>query len=256
PSVVVGHSSGEIAAAYCAGHLDHASAMKASYYRGLLSSSLEDDASDSHSMAAVGLLVDDTRAEIAEFEEAQKDGSLGSFTVSCINSPRSVTISGPVDALREFTKYLAAKSIFSRLLKVKVGYHSSQMSRIASQYADLMGVLRPDSSLRNITMVSSVTGAVIRQHHVCHPDYWVRNMISTVNFLAAIQWRREEPGRQSCRTNSFVDAWLEIGPHSTLQVPLKQIVHSKEPQAPIVYTSALVQKLSAISSLLNAIGWL
>ena len=36
PVAVTGHSSGEIAAAYCAGGLSHESAMKVAYYRGLL----------------------------------------------------------------------------------------------------------------------------------------------------------------------------------------------------------------------------
>jgi acyl transferase domain-containing protein/NADPH:quinone reductase-like Zn-dependent oxidoreductase len=265
PSVVVGHSSGEIAAAYCAGYLDHNSAVKVSYYRGLLSSSLEADKTDRHSMAAVGLSVDETRAEIERFEESTEIGSSGSFTISCINSPRSVTISGPIDGLSAFTDYLTTKHIFARLLRVQVGYHSPQMFKIASQYAESMGVLQPDSSLRKTTMVSSVTGAVIHQYKVCRPDYWVHNMVSTVNFLAAIQScckkRRGDDMKNldgSHTEEILADVWLEIGPHSALHGPLKQIIQNNKPQGRLLYSSALVRNVSALNSLLNAIGslWL
>ncbi|KAF2010557.1 hypothetical protein BU24DRAFT_472713 [Aaosphaeria arxii CBS 175.79] len=261
PSIVLGHSSGEIAAAYCAGYLDHSSAMRVSYYRGLLSSSLEDDARSSHSMAAVGLSVEDTQAEIAKFEKTQQSGPTQCFTISCINSPNSVTVAGPLDALKDFTKYLVANGTFARLLKVKVGYHSPQMCCIASEYAELMGVLRPDPSSTKVTMVSSVTGSIIDQHVVCHAAYWVRNMISRVNFLAAIQICYQKKRTKDMKNlngshaeNIRANVWLEIGPHSALQGPLKQSLHGMEPQAPVNYTSAMVRNVSALSSLLTAIG--
>jgi acyl transferase domain-containing protein len=235
--------------------------MKVSYYRGLLSSSLEDCQSDRHTMAAVGLSVDETRDEIHAFELSKSIDITSVFTISCINSPQSVTVSGPVNKLREFTEYLTSKHIFARLLKVQVGYHSPQMSHITLQYARLMGVLRSDSLSRETTMVSSVTGAVIDAREVCSPDYWVRNMVSTVDFLAAIQSccnaGRDRVMKKldgSHKRDMCVDVWLEIGPHSALQGPLKQIVQSCRPRARFVYTSALIRSAAALNSLLKSIG--
>jgi NADPH:quinone reductase-like Zn-dependent oxidoreductase len=214
-------------------------------------------------MAAIGLSVDDTLVKIAEFEQTERGALSENFAISCINSPRSVTISGSLVALVDFTKYLAARSVFARLLKVGVGYHSPQMSSIASQYGDLMGLLRSDPSLQGITMVSSVTGTSIDRHHVCHRDYWVRNMVSTVNFLAATQFCCQKRRGQDMRNldgshadRISVDVWLEIGPHSALHGPIKQVLQSSNPQVPLVYTAALVRDSPALSSLLNAIGCL
>jgi acyl transferase domain-containing protein len=212
-------------------------------------------------MAAVGLSVDETRDEIHAFELSKSIDITSVFTISCINSPQSVTVSGLVNELREFTEYLTSKHIFARLLKVQVGYHSPQMSHITLQYARMMGVLRPDSLSRETTMVSSVTGAVIDAREVCSPDYWVRNMVSTVDFLAAIQSccnaGRDRVMKKldgSHKGDMCVDVWLEIGPHSALQGPLKQIVQSCRPRARFVYTSALVRSTAALNSLLKSIG--
>ncbi len=265
PAAVVGHSSGEIAAAYYAGYLDHNSAIKVSYYRGLLSSTLEDDSGARHSMAAIGASAEDVRFEIAEFQKLFTCESLEKFTISCINSPQSVTVSGPTEPLSNLVEYFAKKQIFARLLKVRVGYHSPQMMRIASQYEEMMGNLSPSPSQRKTLMVSSTTGKIIDQHDVCKPSYWVRNMVSTVDFVAAIKFCCKESRDPNMKNldgrhvdHVSVNAWLEIGPHSTLQGPLKQIWRSIDSQSPMLYASALVRKVSALVSILTAIGdlWL
>jgi acyl transferase domain-containing protein len=58
----------------------------------------------------------------------------------------------------------------------------------------------------------------------------------------------------SHKDDMCVDIWLEIGPHSALQGPVKQIIQMSRPQARFIYTSALTRKTSALNSLLNAIG--
>jgi NADPH:quinone reductase-like Zn-dependent oxidoreductase/SAM-dependent methyltransferase len=247
---------------YCAGYLNHKSALKISFYRGLLSSVLEKDTSSRHAMAAVGLSVEDIRAEIAEFEENVTGRTPGSFTISCINSSQSVTIAGPKDPLAELIEHLAEKQIFARLLKVDVGYHSPQMLRIASDYNNLMNTLEPGSIDGRSMMVSSVTSLPIQEHEVCRPEYWVRNMVSTVNFLGAVNFccsKKRDHDMKSLDGSHInqvhVDAWLEIGPHSALQGPLGQILRTAG-QKQMIYTSALSRNQSALQSVLAAIGYL
>ncbi|PSN66572.1 reducing type I polyketide synthase [Corynespora cassiicola Philippines] len=266
PKVVVGHSSGEIAAAYCAGHIDHASALKISFYRGILSSVLEKDTSGRCSMAAVGLSTDRARAEFDEFEHATplpRNKHMG-FTISCINSQESTTISGPDDVLEDFVRYLNDKQIFARKLKVGVGYHSPQMLRIASSYEHSIHGLdscSPDGE--RPMMVSSVTAKPVTAHEVCSPAYWVRNMVSTVDFLGAIRFccQNTQEGSfknldMSHRNQVCVQAWIEIGPHAALQGPLKQILKVHRPEDPVCYTSALYRGQSALQSMLNCIGYI
>src|SRR5436190_681553 len=85
PTAVVGHSSGEIAAAFAAGALSRESAWSVAYHRGVLSGRLPMLAPQRGSMMAVALPEDDMQALLRR-EDVQK-GS-GHITVACINSPR------------------------------------------------------------------------------------------------------------------------------------------------------------------------
>ncbi|KAF1951254.1 reducing type I polyketide synthase [Byssothecium circinans] len=261
PSAVVGHSSGEIAAAYCAGLINHDSAIKISFYRGLLSSLIERDTCDRHSMAALGLSAEDARAEINEFEK-QEGLPKGSLTISCINSPQSVTVSGRETHLLDLVECISEKEIFARKLKVGVGYHSPQMHRIASDYANLLTKLKPGRA-SNTLMVSSVTSIPVDSETVCKADYWVQNMVCPVDFLGAVsfccqtkQAKDIKSLDQSHLNRISVDAWLEIGPHSALQGPLKQILKKVQGKGQICYTSALTRNQSALESVLKAVGYL
>lgn len=53
--VFVGHSSGEMAAAYCVGGLSHESACKVAYYRGLVANLLVESDDKLGGMMTVGL---------------------------------------------------------------------------------------------------------------------------------------------------------------------------------------------------------
>jgi NADPH:quinone reductase-like Zn-dependent oxidoreductase/acyl transferase domain-containing protein len=217
-------------------------------------------------MAAVGLSDNRARAEFVEFEHATPlpgNKHMG-FTVSCINSQESTTISGPDNVIEDFVRYLNDKQIFARKLKVGVGYHSPQMLRIASSYAhSIQGLESCEPDAERPMMVSSVTAKPITAHEVCSPAYWVRNMVSTVNFLSAIQFCCQKTEGESFknldmshRNRVDVDAWIEIGPHAALQGPLKQILKAHRPDDPMCYTSTLYRGQSALLSVLNCIGYL
>ncbi len=105
PKAVVGHSSGEIAAAYAAGVLTREDAWKAAYWRGV------------HS-ANIGSLVPDRAGSMmaAAMSEASAQQYLDKITkgeaaVACINSPNSVTISGDASAVEEMEALLKADDI-------------------------------------------------------------------------------------------------------------------------------------------------
>jgi acyl transferase domain-containing protein/NADPH:quinone reductase-like Zn-dependent oxidoreductase/SAM-dependent methyltransferase len=263
PSVLVGHSSGEIAAAYAAGHVSRASAVRISYYRGLLGSKLEKTCSTRWSMAAVGLSRKDATREIAALEADHTFGiEAGSLIISCINSPISVTVSGPVVQLDILVEHMADKHVFARKLKVGLGYHSPQMAAISTEYLSLLAHLEPayPQSAARPVMVSSVTGDIVSSATVCTGKYWVRNMVSPVDFVSALQFchtlsrlgeshsRLEIDSKTQMRT----DGWLEIGPHAALKGPIRETLQSLSRENEVVYTSALIRNKSAISSILAA----
>lgn len=111
PSTVVGHSSGEIAAACASGAITVESGIVIAFYRGRLAKLQE----GSGAMASIGLSHDEVLPFLV-------DG----VVVACENSPRNVTISGPKDQIPAVIRNInaALPETFCRKLRVQVAYHS------------------------------------------------------------------------------------------------------------------------------------
>jgi hybrid polyketide synthase/nonribosomal peptide synthetase ACE1 len=111
-SAVVGHSSGEIAAAYAAGYLSARDAIRVAYYRGRHVHLIGGTNGERGSMIAIG----------ASYEEAQnlcdRDEFRGRICVAASNSASSVTLSGDVSAVEEVQAMFKASNRFARLLRV------------------------------------------------------------------------------------------------------------------------------------------
>ena len=111
PAAVVGHSSGEVGAAYAADILTSREAIITAYYRGYACARCKLPGG----MAAVGL----GREKV---ELYLKPG----VVLACENSGSSVTISGDLTSLKEVMSDLrgAYPDAFVRQLRVPMGYHS------------------------------------------------------------------------------------------------------------------------------------
>jgi acyl transferase domain-containing protein len=111
PTAVVGHSSGEIAAAYASKAITAEAAIIIAYYRGKVTKTK----TRAGAMAAIGL----GREEVAKF---LVDG----VVIACENSPQSITLSGDADQLDKVLETLKQEQpdVFCRLLKVEMAYHS------------------------------------------------------------------------------------------------------------------------------------
>ncbi|KAL2164963.1 hypothetical protein VTH06DRAFT_259 [Thermothelomyces fergusii] len=252
PRRVVGHSSGEIAAAYAAGALSLKSAMIVAYYRGLLSSNIK-DLGYKGGMLAAGLSEADAIKEI----EAM-GSSFGKIVVACVNSPRSVTLSGDRSAVSRMQTILTSKNLFARKLQVDTAYHSHHMLALSEEYRLRMSALAvvPWHKRNRVTMFSSLKGRALTAEDDLSAEYWVANMVSCVRFSDALTRLCTERVGSSDET---VDVLVELGPHSALAGPVKQILdsikppeHEKTPN--IRYLSALVRGKDAAVSALDAAG--
>ncbi|KAI0165365.1 putative polyketide synthase [Hypoxylon sp. FL1284] len=261
-SVVVGHSSGEIAAAYAAGGICRESAWKLAYFRGLLASNLAKASrpEDKCSMMAVAASPAVVQPLMDEIMTQQDRGRL---SVACLNSPQNTTIAGTQILLQALKTTLDAKDIFCRILKVPVAYHSPQMQDIISSYKELVGSLDVgDSSDQCPAMVSSVTGQHISRNDLACIHYWVANLVSPVNFSAAMEviCRNSESEAThkldlSHRNRVAISGLLEIGPHSALQGPVREVLNATEPATKdITYLSVLVRGNEATTTFLQAVG--
>lgn len=153
PQAVIGHSSGEIAAAYCAGALSHTAAMTVSYRRGFTAEAVKRVLKSKGAMLAVGL----GEVEVMQYIVQVKSGKL---TVACVNSPKSTTISGDAVAIDELKLILDAceESIFNRKLKVDTAYHSHHMAVVSNEYLHSLTGLEAKEPRMDVKFFSSVTG--------------------------------------------------------------------------------------------------
>nr|ALQ32881.1 putative polyketide synthase [Fusarium miscanthi] len=253
PSRVVGHSSGEIAAAYATGALSIKGAILVSYVRGLLTENHNKNGKPG-SMMAAGL----SNAEAVEEIEALGH-DFGKVVVACVNSPRSVTISGDKEAISQLERSLKERGIFARTLQIGAAYHSDHVLPYAESYrqslADLS--LRPWNERKPVQMFSSVTKKAISPDSDVTADYWVDNMTSCVEFSDALSLLCTNPtaGDKSHEksTASPVNILIELGPHSALAGPVKQILSALSGPKPtqIQYLSSLVRNTPADESILQ-----
>ncbi|KAI8933687.1 hypothetical protein NX059_009406 [Plenodomus lindquistii] len=229
---VVGHSSGEIAAAYTTGALAMEDAILVAFYRGATSS----QQTKPGAMAAVGLGRDAVSGLL----------SFGA-TIACENSRSSVTISGDLSAVEETLDRVRSHraEVLARKLKVDRAYHSDHMMSVGPVYRELISTITTshDDSLP-IPFFSSVTGEETRDASLLGPNYWKSNMENPVLFLSAMESALES-------TQDFGMA-LELGPHSALSGPFRQIC--KDKGKTMTYDSCLSRASDGTRSVLSAAG--
>lgn len=173
--------------------------------------------------------------------------------IACENSPNSDTLSGHVAALHEIKKRLDTKQIFSRELKTGKAYHSPHMEPVSVIYEGLLqhsfqklssddfGWQRPRAR-----MISSVTGTEITSPHV-DVSYWSDNLRNRVWFSSAIS------AMGATADLDDVGCIVEIGPHSALAGPFKQICTASNLDR-CTYIPTLVRSKNDATQLLSTAG--
>ena len=214
PTAVVGHSSGEITAAYAAGIISLRDAIIVAYYRGLYSGSRVSNSSNSNpkgAMCAISL------SEKGAMEIVEKFG--GQIQLAAVNSRTSCTLSGDKDAIEKIVSMCKQSGTFCRELRVDLAYHSHHMLSVGPQYekALLDANVSFQDTLPGCDMFSSVTGRKMTAKE-CVPSYWKNNMLSTVRFSAAVS--------ECLKCHPDIPVVLEIGPHPALKGPAQEVLRS------------------------------
>ena len=256
PSTVVGHSSGEIAAAFAIGALSQRSALRVAYYRGALSYDSIQRQDRSSSMMAVAMSEYDCLHLISS--ECDKEIQC-SLAIGCINSPSNVTITGDAHCLDELKKILDAKGTFARILKTGIAYHSSLMQSIASEYKDCIGELeapKPSAYFSTPSMFSSVSGSLVTPEELRRPEYWVSNLVQKVRFSEATSHLCASMCHGTNAAEKPTPFLVEVGPTSALRRPVREILEADPVFKQIKYGSVLVQDRNALESSLELVGQL
>ncbi|UNI19393.1 putative PKS/NRPS-like protein biosynthetic cluster [Purpureocillium takamizusanense] len=230
---IVGHSSGEIGAAYAAGLLSARDALCLLPRSG--------------AMMAVGTSMEDAVDIVAEFD--------GAATLAACNSSASVTLSGDQDAIDELATIFEDEKKFHRKLKVDKAYHSRHTVPCSAPYMEsLRGngikVRTPSGSKKGGRVWYST---VYEGLEMSSPEalaklkdgsYWRDNMVRSVLFYQ---------GLNKALASGTFDLALEIGPHPALRGPATQTIH-EAPNREIPYHGVLSRGTTADVALSAALG--
>ncbi len=203
PDAVVGHSMGEVAAAYIAGALDLDDALRIICTR----SRLMKRVSGRGAMAVVNLSLDEARIALQGYEDR--------LSVAVSNSPTSSVLSGDPAALAAVVETLQARNIFCRPVKVDVAAHSPQMESLRGELVDSLAMVQPHAS--TLPVYSTVTGQV-RQGEALAAAYWGRNLREPVLFSTAVQHLLD----------AGITAFIELSPHPILLAAIEQGLQARQ----------------------------
>ncbi|MEW6738262.1 MAG: acyltransferase domain-containing protein, partial [Acidobacteriota bacterium] len=212
PDAVIGHSMGEVSAAYTAGILSLADAIKVILHQGRL---LQRTAGQGK-MAAVEMPVRELEQLLVGYQDR--------LSIAAINSPMATVLSGEAAALEEFTSKLPQKGCRCHSLHTTgVAGHSIQMQPLKAELTCILQGLQPRSAA--IPIVSTVTGEFANGEEF-NAEYWGRNIREPVNFATAID--------KLAHTNAQI--FLELSPHPVLALPISQCLRTHQ-QEPILLAS-------------------
>ncbi|MBH0778410.1 type I polyketide synthase [Nocardia bovistercoris] len=198
PAAIVGHSVGEVSAAYISGMLSLEDAVLVAYHRARLQATT----AGSGGMLAAGITVERARELVAADP---------SIDIAAINSDTSLTLSGDADRLDELAEKLSDEGVFARRLRVEVPYHSVLMEPILDELRTELAGLTP--RVPTVPLWSTVTGAPVTEAD-WDAEYWCANVRQPVLFAAAIA--------ELIASGSRV--FLETGPHPVLSGNIRELL--------------------------------
>jgi len=227
-TAVIGHSVGEVAAAWAAGMLGLEEAVRVIYQR----SHAQSKTQGAGRMAAAGVSSEDVKPVL------EKLGLDEQLSIAGINSPKSITLSGSLNALEKLSKYFEERSIFYRILDLDYAFHSAAMDPVEEEIKQsLQGLVLNNS---NRTFYSTVTGKVLEGENL-GGDYWWDNIRQPVLFASAMD----------DLLNDGYQVFLEIGPHPVLRTYVNEC--SREKELSILALPTIKRQSESITSLLNSL---
>ena len=198
PAAVVGHSQGEIAAAYVAGAL---SLEDAARIVALRSAALA-EISGRGGMMSVSLTSSQLGEHVARLGER--------VVIAAVNGPAELVVSGEPDALEELLGSCEAAGVRAKRLPVDYASHSAQIEILRERLLEEFGQIAPRKS--EIPVYSTTTGQRVDTAEM-DAGYWYRNLRQTVQFATAVEGLLHD-GRRT---------FIEVSPHPVLSVPLERI---------------------------------
>lgn len=238
PTILMGHSVGEIVAACVAGVFSLEDGLNLVAARGRLMQALPHASRG----AMVSVMSNESRVRKAMAPYPQGAG----VSIAAVNGAESVVISGKEELVQIVVAQLAAEGVKSRKLTVSHAFHSPLMEPMLAEFRQIAN--RISYSAPQMALVSNVTGQLITDD-VTNPDYWVRHVRQSVRFAAGLATLHKQG----------VTIMVEIGPKPILLGMAKHALHKmsgSEDNSGLVMVPSLRQTLHDEQQILHSLAHL
>jgi acyl transferase domain-containing protein len=197
PDAVLGHSQGEIAAAYVAGALPLRDAAEVVT---LCSSAIG-------AIAGTGGMVSIGRPGGCVYQLIEPWRQ--SITVAAQNGPSSTVVTGNATALDELISVCEREDLPAKRIPIDYASHSADVDALREPLCEALSELQPRTG--DIPFISSVTGAALNTS-ILDGDYWFANLRQPVLFAEAVRWAYERGYR----------TFIECSPHPGLVAGIQE----------------------------------
>jgi mycobactin polyketide synthetase MbtD len=204
PDITVGHSLGEVGAAYVAGAITLADAAAVVIAR----AQVVDGLPGSYGMAVLGISADEAERLIA--------ATPGWLELSVVNAGSSVVVSGDRDAITALVTAVEEQGVFAREIAVNFPAHTSALEPLRE---DLIARLpRATFADTPVQFVGSATASLVAPGTE-FADYWYQNLRNTVRFDRAV----------AIAVQHGASSFVELSAHPALLFALGDLVGDEEP---------------------------
>ncbi|MEV2250879.1 SDR family NAD(P)-dependent oxidoreductase [Streptomyces sp. NPDC050147] len=206
PEALLGHSVGELTAAYVSGMLSLPDACRLVAARGRLMQALPPGGA----MVSVRASQEEILPSLRPYE--------GLVGIAAVNGPASTVISGQQEAIASLADHWAGEGRSVKRLKVSHAFHSPLMEPVLEEFREIVAgvAFHPP----RIPVISNVTGEPLSAEEASSPEYWAQHIRRPVQFLGGI--------RHLAR--SGINTFLELGPTSPLLPAVAECLDLAEPQ--------------------------
>ncbi|MGW6839416.1 type I polyketide synthase [Streptomyces sp. NPDC054958] len=224
PDILLGHSIGELTAAYVAGVWSLPDACRIVAARGRLMQALP--------RGGAMLAVQAAEGELPELPQG--------VSVAAVNGPRSVVLSGDEEPVAALARTFAEEGRRTKRLTVSHAFHSARMEPMLAEFGEVLATV--EFRAPAVPVVSNLTGAIAGDE-LTTPDYWVRHVREAVRFADGVATARD------AGTGTF----LELGPGGALTAMAEEILDEAGASAAVCVPVLRADRPEA-ASLLHALA--
>ncbi|EGG16032.1 hypothetical protein DFA_09704 [Cavenderia fasciculata] len=217
PQIVIGHSFGDVTAAWCSGIISLEEACRIVYVRSVA----QNDTIGSGRMLSVSLSVE-------QYNERFQSSSFNDVSIACYNAADSIVLAGNEDQLRSIDQQLKNDNIFSAFLGTPCAFHTDKQDATKEYIFSKLEHINYQQSTPSIKYYSTSTSQLINSSTEFNAQYIFDNLRHPVLFQQSINniIANEHDINDNSSSSSFI--YLEIAPHTTLSFYLKTLLSAQQ----------------------------